>query len=364
MAVAVTPMSSARGMALLSTMILLLAVTTALATIFYRHQLTTGLAARALHSDQATLLALSAESWTSDLLSGREDDRAVDSLEENWAQPLPALPLEGGELRGCLLDLQSKVNINNFASLNAVDGAPLAVAWQQLLADSGEQLAEPVEPRRQLAALIDWLDDNDQPLADGGREYYPYNSGQPERFPPNRPISDVAELAVIEGFSVPLAAAAERFTTALPRSTAVNLNTAERPLLRALAAANSAASGFAGEQFADWVVSTRPFNSLADFQRELAAASGDSAAELASRWPATLVAVNSDYFELIAEITLGDAALEYRALLDRRDRERPVVIARTLNAVAAVAAPRDEQQRLRQQRELASPCQTSQERVL
>lgn len=355
--------SRQRGMALLSTMILLLAVTTALATIFYRHQLTTGLAAHALHSDSAVLLALSAESWVGDLLSSAQDDREVDSLEESWAQPLPALPLEGGELRGCLRDLQGRINLNNFAELSAIDGAPLATAWLQLLGSTATELGELGQPREQLAALIDWLDSDDQPLV-GGREYYPYENDQPERWPANRPVSDVAELAAIEGYSVVLVAALQRYSAALPTATAVNINTASRALLAALGSANRGDNRWDGEQFADWVEAARPFQSTTEFQRRLATASDDSQTAVASRWPATLLSVNSDYFELIALITLGDAAVEYRALLDRRGRERPVVVARTLSSVPAIASPASDEQRERQRRALAAPCQTSQERVL
>lgn len=357
------PVNRATGMALLSTMILLLAVTTALATIFYRHQLATGMAARALHGDQAILLALSAESWVSDLLNNSQDSHDSDHLEEDWAQPLPPLPLEGGELRGCLRDLQAKINLNNFAALAEPHSSPLAQAWMALLVDSGAQLQQPLQPRQLLATTVDWLDSDEQPQADGGQEYYPYANGQAQRFPANRPIADVAELAAVAGFNLSLAVAVERYTTALPAATAVNVNTASLELLTALGQASSSA-GFDGEQFASWVESARPFATLGDFQRGVAQQSGADDAAVATRWPASLVSVNSDFFELIAQISLGQANLEYRALLDRRDRSSPVVIARTLHWVPAVAPPRDAEQRLRQLRELAPMCHSGQQQLL
>ena len=50
--------------------------------------LATGMAARALHGDQATLLALSAESWVTDLLSDRQDNRDTDHLDEQMYRQL------------------------------------------------------------------------------------------------------------------------------------------------------------------------------------------------------------------------------------------------------------------------------------
>lgn len=343
------------GMALLSTMILLLAVTATLATIFYRHQLATGAAARALHSDQAMLLALSAESWTSQLLSNAEDDRDSDSLDENWAHTLPPLPLEGGQLRGCLRDLQAKININNFAQLTTLSGSLLTDAWMQLVAESAIQLQRPNQPYEVLAAVVDWLDENDQPMANGGQEYYPYQPGQPERFPANRTISDIEEMAVVEGVGLPLAHQLERYTTALPRTTPVNLNTAEQKLLRALGEADN----LAGEAFSDWAIARRPFATLAEFHAALANYSNRPESEVAAIWSDQRVSVKSDYFELLAEITLGNVALEYRATLDRLGRDKPVVIARSLAWVPTIAAPSSEAEALRQQRELGSLCQIS-----
>lgn len=342
------------GIALLSTMILLLAVSSVLATIFYRHQLATGMAARALHGDQATLLALSAESWVTDLLSDRQDNRASDHLDENWAQPLPPLPLEGGELRGCLHDLQAKININNFSLPAEQRPALLVATWQQLLEESS---ATRQQQTPAVAAVIDWLDADDQPHADGGREYYPYHDGIAERLPPNRAVSDVEELAAVEGFDIGLSQLAQRFSSALPQPTAVNINTAAPALLAALARANN--GNQPDQPLVDWLQAQRPFASMEAFYRALATSSNQDQATVAARWPASVVTVASDYFELIADIRLGTVQLEYRALLDRRDRARPVVVARQLQWVPAIAPPSSDEQRLRQQRELAPACQVT-----
>ena len=74
----------------------MLAVVMSLANIFYRHQIDISQATSALHGDQALLIAMSGESWARDLLSDRLDNRNVDSFDEDWAQAMPMMPVDGG----------------------------------------------------------------------------------------------------------------------------------------------------------------------------------------------------------------------------------------------------------------------------
>merc|ERR1711965_787487 len=107
------------GVALLAALILMLAVVMVMGNIFYRHQIDITQAAASVHSDQALLLAMSGESWARQLLSDQEDDREVDSFDEDWAQALPMLPVDGGMITGCISDLQGRININSFADYTA-----------------------------------------------------------------------------------------------------------------------------------------------------------------------------------------------------------------------------------------------------
>ena len=103
------------GMALLAALILVMSVVIIMGNIFYRHQINIAQTALSLHQDQASLLALGAESWARQLLD--DDDKAYDGFDETWAQAIPALPVEGGLLNGCISDLQGKLNLNNFATI-------------------------------------------------------------------------------------------------------------------------------------------------------------------------------------------------------------------------------------------------------
>ena len=45
--------------------------------------------------------------------------------------------------------------------------------------------------------------------------------------------------------------------------------------------------------------------------------------------------MDSDYFELYLEVILGEARIEVKSMMDRKDRDEPVIIARQLTVVPA-----------------------------
>ena len=70
-----------KGVALLTALVLMLAIVMVLGNIFYRHQIDVSQASSASLSDQAFLLALSVERWARQRLSkkdGRDENTDVD----------------------------------------------------------------------------------------------------------------------------------------------------------------------------------------------------------------------------------------------------------------------------------------------
>jgi len=126
------------GIALLAALVLVMTITFIMSNIFYRHQINVAQTTLSMHQNQATLLALSAESWARQLLDDDTRDSDYDHFEEMWAQAIPALPVDGGLVNGCISDLQGRFNLNNFASLNSTklkmalknnDNASVAKEW-------------------------------------------------------------------------------------------------------------------------------------------------------------------------------------------------------------------------------------------
>ncbi|MDC0598263.1 type II secretion system minor pseudopilin GspK [Gammaproteobacteria bacterium] len=317
------------GVALLAALILMLAVVLTLGNIFYRHQIDVSRLSRTLHRDQALLLALSVENWAGQLLSSEQDEREVDSLDENWAMAVPILPVEGGYIRGCLIDLQSRINLNSFGSYdserwaNEMDNAGngLVRTWLALLRN-----AELPSHEGLAASIIDWVDENTEPVNQWGAEQITYDVDRSALMVANSALTEVAELVVIKGFNLAMVQQVQPWLTVLPLETAININTAPETLLLAM-------GGEYSQRFAEFVMTGRPFDSVESFQQSLATFLTLPGEQVTALWPEEFVTVKSDYFQLTLQVTLGEAQLEVHSILDRYNLDEPVVISRTVSVI-------------------------------
>jgi general secretion pathway protein K len=277
------------------------------------------------------LLAISGENWARDLLSEGLDDPDVDSFDEDWAQAMPLMPVDGGQLSGCISDLQANINLNNFAAYGVqtlkdeMDSEVVGHAklWINLL-----QLLELSADPSRIATIIDWVDEDSTPINSWGAEQADYDSMQPPRVPANSRISDVSELAAISGYEVFEVQRLAPWLAALPVTTKININTASDEVLTAM-------GGDFAEQFMEVVIEDRPFAAVADFHQAISRAFQFSLPDTSMRWPASLVDVKSDYFQLYMEVSLGEARIEVKSIMDRRDRGAPVIISREVVVVPA-----------------------------
>lgn len=180
-----------------------------------------------LYRDQAMQIALGAESWVIGILHQDLEDTQTDHLGEIWAQELPALPIEGGEVAGRITDLQGRFNVNN------------------LIDERGEVQPESLEQfRRLLAALeldprlagvaADWLDADHEPQFPDGAEDPIYTAVMPPYRTPNRMLTSISELAALEGMDKAAFDVLAPHITALPGRTTINANTATPAVLQSL----------------------------------------------------------------------------------------------------------------------------------
>jgi len=319
------------GVALLAALILMLALVITMGNIFYRHQIDVSQATGARHTDQAILLAISGENWAKQLLSDSSDDRGVDHFEEDWAQAMPMLPVEGGTLTGCLSDLQGRINLNNFSGYTSqtlkaemgADTSGYARVWEALLV-SLEIVADPSRS----ATIIDWLDPDSELINSWGAEQIDYDGYTPPRVPANGLITDTTELAAIGSYEVAEVQRLLPWISALPRVTPININTASTQLLTAL-------GGSPGLEFEQMVSERRPFSSVDEFHQFIAERTQLALPLVKTRWPVTVVGVNSNYFELYLEVTLGEARIEVKSIMDRAGLTEPVILAREITMVPA-----------------------------
>jgi general secretion pathway protein K len=220
-------MSRQRGVALI-TAIVLVAIATVLAVhIGTRAALdlrrTAGLAAL----DQGWHVALGAEAWAAEILGEDvENDPGIDHLAEAWAQPLPGLPIDGGEVRGALEDMQGRFNLNNLVTPDRIANPKAIELFGRLLVQVGAQ-------PRWATIMADWLDMDTMPDPEGAEDGT-YLSQNPPYRAANAVVTTTTEMLALPGMTREEFERIRPYVAALPVGTRINLCTAKAPVLAAL----------------------------------------------------------------------------------------------------------------------------------
>jgi general secretion pathway protein K len=302
-----TPRAAQRGVAVVLAMLVVALAASTATYLLWAESLWLRQVENLVARAQADSVARAATQWATAILA--EDDATVDHLDETWAHRLPALPAEGATLTGAIADEQAKFNVNNLVRGAAPSPADVAVL-QRLLGLVGL-------PATLADAIVDWIDPDDALTQAGGAEDLDYLAREPAYRAPNRALADVGELARVKGMTPEALARLAPHLTALPDETPVNVNTASATVLLAIVPALSASD-------AARVVEERsraPFRGREDFQRALppaASAQIDGPIDIKSR-----------YFSAEATVRVGRVTAGYRALIERGERGRSVIIALT-----------------------------------
>jgi len=158
-------------------------------------------------------------------VDGKESQ--VDNLDEDWAQPVQ-FPFEGIVLSGLVEDMQGRFNLNNL--LND-DGSVNSQELQRF-----ERLLRLFELDPVIAqAVLDWLDSDIDPRMSGGAEDDFYMQLVPGYRAANRLMASASELRLVNGVTADAYKKLAPFVVALPKRTAININTAPAEILAVLA---------------------------------------------------------------------------------------------------------------------------------
>lgn len=254
---------------------------------------------------QAQRLSQAGLDWARAVLSDDYRAGVVDHLEEPWALQLPPVPVENGSLAGHLEDQQGKFNLNNLVRDGKVSVTELAHLRRLLsLLALPPALAD---------AVADWIDTDGQPQSQDGAEDAYYLSLSSPYLAANRPLTDVAELALVRGFDDNVRARLAPYVTALPRFTALNVNTASAEVLSAMVDGLDLDNARA-------VVAQRQrayFRDVSDFSRQLPTGVGVASES---------ITVSSDYFVATMAVTIGGAQARGSALLARENSGWPTIV--------------------------------------
>jgi general secretion pathway protein K len=219
---------NARGVALLTALIVV-AIATAIATAIF---FDTGVLLRRAEGggarDRAMLLAGAAEATAARIL--REDlDTGTAPIHsaQRWASTLGPVEIEhAGVVSGQLVDLQGRFNLNSLRDRNGrIDPIALALLERILVILEIEPALAP--------KIADWIDADDIPTS-GGAEDDVYSAMTPGYRPPNRPLTTVSELMLLPDIDLARYARLAPYVTALPRDASINLCAASAVLLDAL----------------------------------------------------------------------------------------------------------------------------------
>lgn len=181
--------------------------------------------------DQGFQVALGAEAWAADSL--RRDaaqGSKTDDLTEEWATPIPPIPIEGGEVMGFVEDMQGRFNLNNLVTFDGTRYHPNQPAIERFT-----RLLQLLELEEKWATVIaDWIDSDEQAGFPDGAEDNVYTSQDPAYRTAEMPITRASELLSIAEFGLERYRRLEPFVTALPIGTAINLCTAPPEVLDSL----------------------------------------------------------------------------------------------------------------------------------
>ena len=222
-------MKQQQGIALITILVMVALATILAATIAKRQANTAENTAYLMRQNQSLLYAKSAEAFFSELLvDDAENAGDIDHLQENWAKPMPAFPVEDGFVSGTLQDESSKFNLNSLVNTDGTPNHQAKIWFEKLLVRVGlpEKLSE---------AVIDWQDGDDETIGAMGAEVS-YYQGLPQGYlPSNSKFHSVEELKLVRGFEGQKYLQIADYVSAAPISdTKVNINTASVMLLASL----------------------------------------------------------------------------------------------------------------------------------
>jgi general secretion pathway protein K len=307
-----------RGVALVMAVLIVALATILAAEVGFRGYLDQRRTVNTFSLDQSFEIAMGGEAWASDALRrDKMQSNKTDDFTEEWATPIPPIPLEdvGGEFEGQLEDLQGRFNLNDLVIFDpsgaSVQNEPAVKRFERLLT-----LLE-IEPKW-AGYIADWIDsDNNAGFPDGAEDPVYTNLTPPYRTA-NMPITRASELLALPEFGAERYRKLAPFVTALPPGQPVNLCTASPELLDAMIGDNREFT--LGRETGKQTRQQRCFPSVTEFQQSLSA---ERKEELQN-----MIGETSNYFLATIWVTLGTQRFTLYSLLYRNggaNQVRPIL---------------------------------------
>ncbi|EOB6260233.1 type II secretion system minor pseudopilin GspK [Vibrio fluvialis] len=322
-----------RGVALIIVLLLLAIMVSIAATMSQRMFTQFQRTGHQLNYQQAYWYSVGVEALAREAIEQSLKDNDVVSLNQPWAQKDRRYPLDYGEVVGSITDKQACFNVNVFASEQAVNtgtSQPYVYrVWRALLDDldidnyQAETIAD---------STWDYIDSNDSVNASSGVEDSYYESMSPAYLAANSLLADASELRAVNQVSGDVMQKLFPYVCALPVDDwRLNINTLAPDQAKLLAAMFSPALSDAN---AKTVLENRPFDgwsSVDNFLAEAQIAAVDSAIRDEAK---AYLAVDSQYFELDAQVKVDESRVRVRSLFYSNEQETATVIRRRFGGIS------------------------------
>ena len=326
-------MRSQQGVALLTILLLVVAITIVAGSMLARQRVMVREYAATQRQGQAQQAALAGEAIAREIILQDSLANQTDSLQEAWAKPLPPYPITGGSLSLRISDEASRFNINNLYHDGNVDNQALAY-FRALLQAQG------IEPEIAMAVL-DWQDPDSDTMPEGGAESDYYQSlGRALPMPiANQPFISIDELLSVRGMDKQKLDKLRPLISVVPFFMPMNVNTVNPTLLAiipsvmdlpataiagqgnnlASAPTNNTASLLEPSALASWAAArptAMPIESVTNLWVQPAFA---SVPEAQRGKVAGLLDVQSHAFRVVVTVTLDDSQRFFTSQLAKMD---------------------------------------------
>jgi general secretion pathway protein K len=320
------------GVALIVVLMLLAIMAAIAATMSERLTLGISRSAQKIDHQQAYWYAVGVEQLAKYGIEESFSDSDTVNLSQPWALDNQVFPLDYGEARGRMVDLQACFNLNGLAQLS-LDGSEnqrpyLMLALIELLKakEVDEYQAEVI-----VDSLYEYLDGDSSVVTLSGVEESSYEALTPAYLTPNGLLSDESELRAIYQVDRSVMSKMRQLVCALPTDQyLLNVNTVrewQAPLIEAM---------FVGELSSDnalQIIQNRPFDgwgSVDDFMQESAIDALNSDIKNSAK---AHFSVDSGYFELDGEVIVGDSRMRVRSLFFSNDKQSVQVVRRRFGGI-------------------------------
>jgi general secretion pathway protein K len=297
-----------RGVALI-TAIVVVAIATILAVrIGTRAAMDLRRTAGLVALDQGWHVALGAEAWAIEVLKDDiKNSRDFDHPGEAWAQPLPPLPIDGGEVRGALEDMQGRFNLNNLIDVDRQPDEANIERFERLLLLVGAQ-------PRWAQMMADWIDQDTMPESQGAEDGT-YLAQNPPYRAANAVIATTTEMMALPGMTRDEFERIRPYVAALKGGTPINLCTAKAPVLASL---SEVGADFANEEL---LTANRKEGCYPTKEYLPSMIGNEQANELIS---SEAVSETSNWFRAVTAVRIGTSEFTLYSLINRNDSDTAI----------------------------------------